>query len=69
MVNIRNTDLTSLSKSQLITIIYGLVDEIDLLKTRIIDLEEKLSEKGKPTNQKKRDSFMGKIKRKNKSKS
>lgn len=52
MVDIRNTDLTSLSKYQLITIIYELVDEIDLLKTRIIELEEKLHQKGENTQKK-----------------
>lgn len=53
MVDIRNTDLTKLSKPQLIAIIYDLYDHIQLLQTRIIDLEEKLSAKGKSTNQKK----------------
>lgn len=52
MVDIRNTDLTKLSKSQLIAIIYDLYDHIQLLQTRIVDLEEKLNQKGKRENQK-----------------
>ena len=47
MVDIRSTDLTELSKSQLIAIIYDFYDHIQLLQTRIIDLEGKLSAKGK----------------------
>ena len=53
MVDIRNTDLTKLSKSQLIAIIYDLYDHIQLLQTRIVDLEEKLSVKGESSNHKK----------------
>lgn len=52
MVRIEESELLSLSKSQLIVLIMKLFDEIDLLKIRIIDLEEKLSERGKPENQK-----------------
>lgn len=53
MVDIRSLNLTSLSKGELITIIYELVGEIELLKTRIIDLEEKLAERGVSNGKKK----------------
>ena len=53
MVQFDNSKLLSLSKSQLIVIIYELVDKINLLETRILDLEEKLAEKGKSNDQKK----------------
>jgi len=53
MVDIRSLELTSLSKGELITIIYEFAGEIELLKTRIIDLEEKISKKGGSDNQKK----------------
>ena len=46
MVDIRNTDLNSLSKGELITIIYKLFEENELLRIRISDLEEKLNQKG-----------------------
>jgi transposase len=52
MVDIRSLDLNSLSKGELITIIYELVDQIEVLKTRILDLEEKLSKKENANNQK-----------------
>ena len=63
MVDIRNTNLNSLSKGELITIIYKLFEENELLRIRISDLEEKLNQKGKPGNLK-RNSSMGKSKRK-----
>lgn len=53
MVDIRNTDLNSLSKGELITIIYKLFEENELLRLRISDLEEKLNQKGKSENLKK----------------
>lgn len=46
MVNKDNEKLLSLSKSELIVIIFKQADEIELLKTRIIDLEEKMQQKG-----------------------
>lgn len=52
MVRIKESALHSLSKSQLIVLVMKLFDEIELLKVRIIELEEKLSEKGDSTNQK-----------------
>ncbi len=52
MVDIRSLDLNLLSRGELITIIYEMSGEIELLKTRIIDLEEKFSERGKSENQK-----------------
>lgn len=52
MVRISEDQLRLLSKDELIVLIMKLFDEIDLLKIRIIDLEEKLSQKGKPGNQK-----------------
>jgi len=52
MVEIDGTKLSSLSKGELITIIYKLIEENELLRIRISDLEEKLFEKGKPENQK-----------------
>ena len=54
MVDIRNTNLNSLSKGELITIIYKLFEENELLRIRISDLEEKLNQKGKPGNLKKK---------------
>lgn len=53
MVDIRNTDLNSLSKGELITIIYKLFEENELLRIRVSDLEEKLNQRGKPENLKK----------------
>lgn len=50
MVKIKESELHSLSKSQLIVLVMQLFDEIDLLKTRIIELEEKLSGKEKHQN-------------------
>jgi transposase len=52
MVRIKESELHSLSKSQLIVLIMKLFDEVDLLKIRLIELEEKLSGKGDSTNQK-----------------
>ena len=53
MVDILNTNLNSLSKGELITIIYKLFEENELLRIRISDLEEKLNQKGKSENLKK----------------
>lgn len=52
MVRISEDQLRLLSKDELIVLIMKLFDEIDLLKIRIIDLEEKLNQKVKPENQK-----------------
>lgn len=46
MVQFDTTKLLTLSNSQLIVIIHELVDKINLLETRIIELEEKLHQKG-----------------------
>jgi len=53
MVEFNNTTLLSLSKSQLIVIIHELVDKINLLETRIVNLEERLSAKEEFNNRKK----------------
>lgn len=45
MVHFDTTKLLSLSKSQLIVIIHELVDKINVLETRIFELEEKLHQK------------------------
>lgn len=52
MVRISDDQLRSLSKDELIVLIMKLFDEIDLLKIRIIDLEEKLNQKRNQGNQK-----------------
>lgn len=52
MVNFDNAKLITLSKSQLIVLIYELVDKINLLETRILELEDTLQQKGN-NNQKK----------------
>ena len=52
MVDICNTNLNSLSKGELITIIHKLFEENELLRIRISDLEEKLNQKVSPENQK-----------------
>lgn len=53
MVRISENQLRLLSKDELIVLIMKLFDEIDLLKIRIVDLEEKLNQKGKSENLKK----------------
>lgn len=45
MVHFDNTKLLSLSKSQLIAIIHELIDKINTLEVRILELEEKLRQK------------------------
>ena len=40
------SDLSALSKGELITVIHQLVREIDILKETIIELQEKLKQKG-----------------------
>ena len=50
---IRGMDLTKLSKAELIVLIYRLVDEIEALKVRIIDLEKKVAAKETSTSGKK----------------
>jgi len=52
MVKISEDELRLLSKDELIVLVMKLFDEIDLLKIRITDLEEKLGEKRKQENQK-----------------
>lgn len=52
MVRIVESELHSFSKSQLIVLIMKLFDEVDLLKVRIIELEDKLSGKGDSGDQK-----------------
>ena len=52
MVRISEDQLQLLSKDELIVLIMKLFDEIDLLKIRMVDLEEKLNQKVSPENQK-----------------
>jgi len=53
MVRISEDQLRLLSKDELIVLIMKLFDELDLLKIRMVDLEEKLNQKVSPENQKK----------------
>lgn len=50
---IKRLDLTQLSKGELIAIIYRLVDEVEVLKMRITDLEQKIATKSDNTSKNK----------------